>query len=245
MENSPLYIALAFGLITILSVYLFYKAAGRARIVLMIIVPWLIVQTIVSGAGFYTITDTMPPRFILAVGPPLLLTAVLFASKAGRSFIDSLSLRTLTILHMIRIPVEIVLLLLFLDKTVPRIMTFDGRNLDILSGISAPVVYYFFFIKKSIGRTGLLIWNFICLGLLINIVVIAILSAPFAFQRLAFDQPNIAVLYFPFIWLPACVVPLVLFSHLVSIRRLLSSRKTEIRNAKINTETLGIFTPSK
>ncbi|HVF96549.1 MAG TPA: hypothetical protein VM871_04480, partial [Flavisolibacter sp.] len=40
----------------------------------------------------------------------------------------------------------------------------------------------------------------------------------------AFDQPNIAVLYFPFIWLPSFIVPVVLLSHLVCIRQLLKWR---------------------
>ena len=40
------------------------------------------------------------------------------------------------------------------------------------------------------------------LALLVNIVGNAILSAPFQFPQFAFDQPNHAVLYFPFIWLP-------------------------------------------
>jgi hypothetical protein len=69
----------------------------------------------------------------------------------------------------------------------------------------------------------LLLWNFICLGLLINIVVNAVLSAPSVFQQFAFGQPNTAILYFPFVWLPCCVVPLVLLAHLTSIRKLLSN----------------------
>ena len=105
-------------------------------------------------------------------------------------------------------------------------MTFEGRNFDILSGLTAPIVYFFGFIKKQLNKTILLLWNFICLGLLINIVFIAVLSAPFPFQKFAFDQPNIAVLYFPFTWLPACVVPLVLLSHLATIRQLLKKGKT-------------------
>jgi hypothetical protein len=66
------------------------------------------------------------------------------------------------------------------------------------------------------------VWNFICLGLLLNIVINAILAAPFPFQQFAFDQPNRGVLYFPFIWLPGFIVPAVLLSHLVNIRQLLS-----------------------
>lgn len=104
-------------------------------------------------------------------------------------------------------------------------MTFEGRNFDILSGLTAPVVYYFGFIKKGLNKKLILVWNLICLGLLINIVAIAVLSAPFPFQKFAFDQPDIAVLYFPFNWLPCCVVPLVLFSHLATIRQLLGGDK--------------------
>jgi hypothetical protein len=102
-------------------------------------------------------------------------------------------------------------------------MTFEGRNFDIFSGLTAPVIYYSGFIKKRLGKNVILLWNFICLGLLINIVVNAILSAPFPFQMFAFDQPNIAILYFPFVWLPGCVVPLVLLSHLATIRQLLNA----------------------
>ena len=104
-------------------------------------------------------------------------------------------------------------------------MTFEGRNFDILSGISAPFIYYIAFRKETYNKWVLLVWNIICLILLINIVSIAILSAPFAFQRFGLDQPNIAVLYFPYIWLPACMVPVVLLSHLASIRLLLKKSK--------------------
>jgi hypothetical protein len=106
-------------------------------------------------------------------------------------------------------------------------MTFEGRNFDILSGLTAPVIFYFSFIKKKFHRKIFLIWNFICLGFLINIIANAVLSAPFSFQKFAFDQPNIAILYFPFNWLPSCVVPIVLFSHLVVIRQLLSNGEKE------------------
>src|SRR4029078_4529517 len=113
-----------------------------------------------------------------------------------------------------------------MQKLVPSLMTFEGRNLDILSGITAPLVYYFGFVRKQMGRSLILIWNFICLALLLNIVITAILSAPFRFQKLAFDQPNIAILYFPFIWLASFIVPVVLLAHLTAIRKLIKEKKT-------------------
>jgi len=100
-------------------------------------------------------------------------------------------------------------------------MTFSGRNFDILAGITAPIIYFVCFRDSAISnRLLLLIWNFISLLLLLNIVINAILSLPFPFQQFAFDQPNIAVLYFPFTWLPSCIVMAVLFSHLIAISRL-------------------------
>lgn len=35
-----------------------------------------------------------------------------------------------------------------------------------------------------------------------------------------FEQPNRAILYFPFIWLPAIVVPTVFIAHLLSLWQL-------------------------
>jgi hypothetical protein len=227
MENLPAFISILFGLTTMLTAGLFYKAAANSKPVLLIILIWMAVQAFIALSGFYIVTDTIPPRFLLLVLPPFLVITGLFASSKGRKFMDDLDLKTLILLHTIRIPVEIVLFFLFTYKTVPELMTFEGRNFDILSGITAPVIFYFAFIRQQLNRQILLIWNFICLGLLVNIVTNAILSAPFPFQQFAFDQPNIAVLYFPFIWLPCCVVPLVLLSHLAAIRQLLNyGRKT-------------------
>jgi len=106
----------------------------------------------------------------------------------------------------------------------PGLMTFEGRNFDILSGLSAPIVWYFAFVKRRLKKPVLLVWNFLCLGLLINVAVNAVLSAPTRFQQFAFDQPNIALGYFPFLLLPACIVPIVLLSHVASIRLLIKER---------------------
>ncbi len=226
MENLPRYIPLVFGITTILTVLLFYKASRFDKTTLLVLCSWLVLQSILGIKGFYTITNTIPPRFLLLVLPPVLFISILFLTSRGRKYLDNLDLKTLTILHIVRIPVEIVLFWLFLSKTVPELMTFEGRNFDILSGLTAPFVFYFV-IKNKISKKVILLWNILCLGLLFNIVTLAIFSAPFPFQKLAFDQPNIAVLYFPFVWLPCCVVPLVLISHLVSIRQIIFQKKQE------------------
>lgn len=205
---------------TLLTIVLFYIASRKSSITLIVLLIWLGLQGLIGSTGFYIVENTMPPRFILLVLPALILIAILFSTTSGRKYIDQFSLRTLTLIHIVRIPVEIVLFWLFTYNVVPKLMTFEGRNFDILSGISAPLILYFGFINKSLNKNIILLWNLICLGLLLNIVINAVLSAPFQFQQFAFEQPNIAVLYFPFNWLPSVVVPIVLFSHLITIRQL-------------------------
>lgn len=220
MDQVPEFVSAFFILTALLTLYLFFRAAFNSRIVVFILLAWLSLQGFIASTGFYTLTDAFPPRLLLGILPPLVFIVVLFVSPKGRLFIDGLDLKALILVHVVRIPVELVLFWLFSFGTLPQLMTFEGRNFDVLSGISALPVYYFGFIKKSLDIKFILAWNYICLALLANIVIHALFSFPYPFQLLAFDQPNIALLYFPFLWLPAVVVPLVLFSHLAAIRQL-------------------------
>jgi hypothetical protein len=224
MANIPFYVYVTFGLTLIATLYLFYKATKKSKGFIILLSVWLSVQSIIGILGFYTITNTMPPRFQLLLLPTLVFTIIQFSTKRGRTFIDSLDLKALTIIHIVRIPVEIVLYWLFIGKVVPELMTFEGRNFDIISGVSAPFIYYFGFLKHKISKLILIAWNVISLGLLLNVVANGMLSAPTPFQQFGFEQPNIAVLHFPFMFLPACIVPIILFSHLSSIRQLVFNK---------------------
>jgi hypothetical protein len=220
MENLIRFTSVIFILTTALSIFLFRKASGNSSATLAIILTWILLQGLLGLTGFYQNPGRFPPSISLLIFPPVLFIIILFATAGGKRFIDQLKPGMLTRIHVVRIPVEIVLYLLYLDHQVPQIMTFAGGNYDIISGLTAPVIYYYGFVKKSLGRKILLSWNMICLGLLLNIIIRAILSSPSPFQKLAFDQPNIAILHFPYNWLPSVIVPLVLFSHLVCIRSL-------------------------
>ena len=127
----------------------------------------------------------------------------------------------MVLLQSIRILVEISLYLLFLRHQVPALMTFEGGNLDILAGLSAPLIGWLY-ARARIGKRGLLIWNTLCLLGVLNALTRALLSAPFPFQQFAFHQPTVAILYFPYVLLPAFLVPAVLFCHLATYRKLLS-----------------------
>jgi hypothetical protein len=231
MKQIPEYLPAGFIIITFVSIFFFYYAACKNRVVLIILLAWLLLQTILGLSGFFLLTSTLPPRLFLLIMPPLLAVVAIFSTAKGRAFTDGLDMRMLTLLHTVRIAVEIILFGLFVYKAMPQLMTFEGRNFDILSGLTAPLVYYWVFVKKRLGTKTLLAWNCICLAILFFTVSNAILSVPGPFQRFGIDQPTVAVLYFPFVWLPGMVVPIVYFSHLVSIRRLLKELRTSACSA--------------
>lgn len=213
MGNMPIYTPVIFTATTLLTFLLFYNAVNRSKNILLLSVIWLILQAVVGLSGFYTVTNTTPPRLFFVLAPVLLSVLLLTSSKKGKNFLDSMPTDKLILISTVRVPVEFVLLWLYQAGKVPQIMTFEGWNYDILSGITAPVIWW---LQRSgrLPKLALQVWNIICLGLLINIVSIAVLSAPSPFQQFAFNQPNIAVLSFPYIWLPAFIVPIVAISHI-------------------------------
>lgn len=236
IDNLPIYISLTFGITTVATLIVFIWTIKNSKHglirkktipICIILIIWLIIQGTLSLKDSYTFDVTIFPPKILLFGllPTIVMIVFLFVFKKGRVFIDSLPIKNLTYLNTVRIPVEIVLLWLFLNGSVPEIMTFEGRNFDIIAGVTAPLAAYYCFTRKVISRKAILVWNIICLGLLINIIAIALLSSSSPIQKFGFDQPNIAISNFPFSWLPTFIVPIVIFGHLVSIRQLLKNNK--------------------
>jgi hypothetical protein len=222
LSGLPLYIDFIFILTALLALGGVGVLVKNSRVTLAIAV-WILVQALLAWSGFYTDTMSMPPRLLLAVLPPLLAILLALFSKRGGSFVTGLDARGLVLLSLVRIPVELVLYWLYQNDAVPKEMTFTGRNFDMLAGLTAPLVAaYCFQSSRIIHKTVLLVWNILSLGLLLNIMVNAFLALPRSYRQFAFEVPNKAVLYFPFIWLPSFIVMAVLFSHLILFKKLMS-----------------------
>ena len=151
---------------------------------------WIFFQAVLALGGFYQNYTSVPPRLVLfAIFPALCLVAVYFIFFR-KNFIERLPLKQLTMLHVVRIPVEIVLLWLSIGSQVPVMMTFEGRNYDIISGILAPIAYWAAFRGGETRRGILAVYHALGLILLANIVSIAALSLPSPIQQLNFSHPN-------------------------------------------------------
>lgn len=205
------------------SLALLYYGTGRQSSLLVFITAWMILSGIAAGTGFLQQTDALPPRMFWIIAPSVLLVVVLYRRLSVPGWVHPY---TLLAVHLVRIPVEWGLYGLYREGLVPEIMTFEGWNFDILTGMSAGLLcgYHWFSGKRIPGRL-LIAWNIAGMLLLAVIVVIALLSVPSPVQQLAFARPNVAVAMFPYVYLPAIIVPLVLLAHLLSLKVLLGRAK--------------------
>jgi len=228
MLDLPFYIPLIFILIT-LSAFVFFVFSmlhspesviqKKANIISLILLMWLIFQATLALNKWFMDRKSLPPHLIFPILICAIIILFLFLTPKGKRFIDGLSIETLTWMHVLRLPVEICLVMLATHKQIPYSMTFEGHNFDILSGLTAPIIAWWGIRKKKLPRKVILGWNIIALTLVLVVSVTGIGAIPSPMQAWDLQQPNYAVMHFPFIWLPAFIVPLVIFSHLVGIRR--------------------------
>lgn len=205
---------ISFIVVCLLSVLLFHFGTGSSRRLLLIFVGW---QFIIGSVAIAHVFEDCPNVFPFAIIGTLLL--VIYCLR--KIEVQKTNLKFLLAIHILRIPVEIVLYLLFLKGKVPELMTFSGWNFDILIGMSAFVLLILWLIfKRKIHAMLFVAWNYIGILFLLFIVALAILSSPLPIQQLAFEQPNKAVLEFSYCLLPTCVVPIVLMSHLLILKSL-------------------------
>lgn len=227
MDSSTYCTSIIFGLITLLVVFTFHQAVRGSWLFAALVALWIAIQCGTALAGYFKVTDTIFPRLLLLGVPPAFLIAWLFLSRPGKALIDWMNVDLLTMIHVVRAPIEVVLYWAFIDKMVPHEMTFGGGNPDILAGLSTPCIYYIGVMHSGMKWRLMVLWNFLCLGLLLNEIFRAVSSVPFVFQSIGLDQPNVLVLQFPFVLLPGVVMPILLCAHMVVIRNLVKAHWQE------------------
>ncbi len=229
MDSIPSYVAWTFIAIVIAVIsfltYGFHHASPGKKsltssIVLTVLIGWVFLVSVLTFSDFFS-DYSFPPRLMVIVSIPSLFIIMSLLLPRTRSYLMDIPITTLHYLHIIRVPVEMVLWWLSVWAVVPEIMTFEGSNLDIISGISAPFAAVFMVGSRSKSRLGAIIWNVLALGLLINIVSIAIAHSPYFFEGTEDTPVNMGILFFPYVLLPTFIVPAVLFSHLVSLNQLM------------------------
>ena len=188
---------------------------------------WLLLTGAAAARGVFLRFNALPPPIAFAIVPAIAAAFVVGSSRAARVVADAVPGRWIVALQSFRIVVEIILWRLAVHHALPEVMTWNGRNFDVVTGLTAPLVAYLGFADGRSRRTLLTLWNVAGLLLVTNVFVHGMLSAPTPFRVLVTDPPNTVIGQLPFVWLPAFVVPIAYFLHIVSLRR--DSRRREDR----------------
>lgn len=220
-----LFIGLVLGLLAGLGATLRWasrRAGFDARLTtvsLTLLGLWMAATAVLAVSGFYS-DYSRPARGLSLV---LFGLTLILASLLNRSVRRTLLLIPTSIVigfQAFRLPLELMLWALFEQGVIGRQMTFAGLNFDILVGLTAlPMVWWLRARSIRAQAVGSLIWNLVAIVLLINIVAIAVLSIPLQFQVFTGEPANRMVSQFPFVWLPAFVIPLALAGHLLALAK--------------------------
>jgi hypothetical protein len=187
----------------------------------LVFIGWAAILLLVASTGFFSDFSTFPPRIMIVLIVPLVTIILFTRSHLASELLPNIPAKSLLHLQSFRIPVEILIWGAFVIGELPVQMTFEGRNLDMLSGVAGPIVALFFINNRAV----VYFYNLTSLGLLINIVTIAILSLPTPIRVFMNDPANVLVTKAPFILLPGMLVPLAYGLAFLSLRQLGVQRK--------------------
>lgn len=188
-------------------------------LIVVSLIVWMVVIGFLAASGAFNHFG-LPPRPALVILFPLPFVLVFAFSKSGLELLKATPPQWLIFIQTFRILVEILLWLAFKRSLLPVQMTFEGRNFDVLTGILAIPVAYYCFIKKSWPRAIAVLWNFVGIALLLNILIIAVLSMPTPIRYFMNEPANTIVAQFPFIYLPGVLVVIAYSMHIFSLRQL-------------------------
>ncbi|MCB9476676.1 MAG: hypothetical protein H6685_07370 [Deltaproteobacteria bacterium] len=182
---------------------------------------WMLVTGWMASSGRLANFEATPPPFLVVFIGVMAVGFGVGLSILGERFATALPLWGLIAFHAYRLPLELVMHRAATEGVMPDVMSFSGRNFDIVTGASAIVVAYLV-AKQEVGEWMAWIWNVVGIVLLFNVIQVAVRATPL-FKAFG-DGPvnlNTWVAYFPFVWLPTVLVAAALAGHLVIFRRLI------------------------
>jgi len=191
---------------------------------MLAITAWVALLGYLSLGGYFGDFRTLPPRILPAVLLPLLTGFVLLRSAVARDLLSRTPPQWPIYAQSFRILMELILWLLYLQNRAPAIMTFEGRNVDILVGLTAIPVGYLCFVRRAWSPRVALWWNVAGILILLNVVVHAQLSTPSPLRVFLTDPPVTFIAYWPYILLPGFLVPLAWLLHAASLMQLTRPR---------------------
>jgi hypothetical protein len=141
-------------------------------------------------------------------------------SPLGAAVARTTPLWALVLFQAFRLPLELVLHAWAGAGTVPPQMTWSGENLDVITGLLAPVVALLAYRGRALG--AVVAFDVAGAILLLNVLRVALLSTPGPLFSYTDDPPILLAFHFPTGWIVPVCVGGALAGHVVLTRAILA-----------------------
>jgi hypothetical protein len=194
-------------------------AARLPPVATAVVGGWLAFTAGLAWSGALLRAGTIPLYFPLLLLTPIVAGILFLRSSPGEEVLARLPPASPVVMQSFRIVMELILWALAVQGRVPYLITFEGRNVDILIGLTAWAVARYCFVLRTWPARVATLWNVAGLLILANVVFHAYLSAPTALRIFFTHPPTAFIGTLPYVWLPTFLVPLAVWLHAASLMK--------------------------
>jgi hypothetical protein len=186
--------------------------------VLIALCVWLLITGMLAYGGHLAVWNSRPPR--LPTIPLLALVTIVLINRASifRTLLNATPRHWPVAMQTFRIGVELAFWGLFTSGGAPQQVTFEGRNFDVIVGLTAPLIAIAI-TRLNLRPSVVIAWNILGVMILSNTIVTTLSSMPGPLHLNWPGIPFTAFATWPFVWVPAFLAPLGIFIHVFSIRQ--------------------------
>jgi len=184
---------------------------------------WLFAILLLASNDFFRNGGVWPPRIPLALGLTLVFGYLLLLSASFRNIVAAIPQHWLIGIQAFRV-LGGVFLVRYAEGALPGVFALPAGIGDVLTGLSAPLVAYWWYAGKPYARRAAIAWNLFGMADLINAVAIGALLGGNG-------------IVFPIVMIPIYAVPRAFLLHSYSLIGLL--RRSSEPDARVTSAGLA------
>jgi hypothetical protein len=196
------------------------RAGVRSSAVAVGIAIWLALAAFANGSGVLEHSVGPVPGVTLFLVASLGVALVVSLSPVGGAVVRTTPLWALVLFQAFRLPLELVLHAWAGAGTIPPQMTWSGENLDVITGLLAPLAALAAYRGRMLG--AVVAFDVVGGALLLNVLRVALLSTPGPFFSYTDAAPLLLAFHFPTGWIVPVCVGGALAGHVVLTRAVLA-----------------------
>ena len=193
------------------------KPLAYSLVIATILGIWFFLVLLLGQTRFFAINPLVAPNLALGFLVLFIFLQKAYASNAIRKITDAIPQELLIGVQVYRI-LGVNFLTLYKAGVLPAVFAFSAGYGDIFVGVSAPLVAFIYFKKKTFAKKLAIIWNYIGILDLVMALGIGMLGFPRPVQTLPLTPSTEPLSLHPLALIPLFAVPLSLMLHLFSLR---------------------------